>query len=214
MLPAYVDVLLVRHGESEANAAGRFASHTWDPPLTRAGSLEAERLAQQLGNAPIDHIVTSPLVRAQQTIAPLARLRRLSPIILKDLAEVDLGQWDGRRLKDLETANLPAFQAWRRDPESNPPPGGESIVDVGHRVLAVLAQFLKTCEPNSLVVASTHADCIKGAVLVILEAHGPAARHIWVPNTGQLLLRRFDNSRWLLVFSPPCIPRDPVADFG
>ncbi|SMC04413.1 Broad specificity phosphatase PhoE [Sulfobacillus thermosulfidooxidans DSM 9293] len=211
-MPAYADVLLVRHGESEANAAGRFACRTWDPPLTASGSLEAERLARQLLNAPVRYIVTSPLLRARQTIAPLARILHIDPVVLEDLAEVDLGQWDGHRLKDLENANSPAFQAWRQDPESNPPPGGESIMTVGQRVLTALSQFLQTCEPSTLTVAATHADCIKGALLVILDAHGPAARHIWVPNTGQLLLRWFDNGRWVLIFSPLCNAREEGCD--
>ncbi len=203
-MPLYADILLVRHGESEANAAGRLAYRTWDPPLTEAGAFQAERLAKQLITAPVRYIVTSPLLRAQQTVEPLAHIHHIQPIILDDLSEVDLGTWDGRRLKDLESDNLPDFRAWRQDPEANPPPGGENIVAVGERVLSALSAFLKTCQPASLTIGATHADCIKGAILVVLKAHGPASRHISVPNAGQLLLRYFDTGRWVLIFSPLC----------
>lgn len=207
-MPLYADVLLVRHGESEANRSGQLARRSWDPPLTQKGVLQSERLATQLITAPVHYIVTSPLLRARETVAPLSRIHHIQPITLDDLAEVDLGAWDGRRLKDLETANLPDFMAWRKDPEANPPPGGENIVSVGERVLATLESFLENHRPSGLTVAATHADCIKGAVLVVLQTHGPASRHILVPNAGQLLLRHFDRGRWTIMFSPLCQAED------
>lgn len=200
------DVLLVRHGESEANAVGRFASHSWDPHLTQTGHRQADDLAEQLQHAPIRHIVTSPLLRAQETIAPLAAARQITPVILPDLAEVNLGQWDGQRLADLEQAKSDAFEAWRRDPETNPPPGGESIGTVGRRVLKTLEEFVTHHEPG-LTVAATHADCLKGVVLVVTKASGPAARTLFVPNCGQLMLRYLVAfRRWALVLAPLHFP--------
>ncbi len=196
------DVLLVRHGESEANAAGRFACSSWDPHLTETGKTQAQLLAEQLKDAPIHHLVTSPLARAQETIAPLAEMLGITPAILPDLAEVDLGQWDGARLADLEAAKSGAFEAWRRDPEANPPPGGESILTVGRRVLSTLEQFVTAREPG-LTVAATHSDCIKGALLVVTKAAGPAARTLFVPNCGQLLIRYLPKfHRWVMVLGP------------
>ena len=197
----YADVLLVRHGESEANATGRFASHSWDPHLTSLGLQQAEALAIQLHNAPIRYVVTSPLARAQETIAPIARDHQLTPIVIADLAEVNLGKWDGEHLKDLEQRDSDSYKAWRRDPEQYPPPGGERILTVGRRVLAALAKFV-TESPPGLTIAATHADCVKGACLVIMNAEGPATRKILVPNTGQVLLRHWDNGRWSIVLAP------------
>ena len=198
----YSDVLLVRHGESEANAAGRFASHTWDPHLTLVGKEQALQLAIQLHNAPIRYVVTSPLARAQETIEVLATDHGLTPTILTDLSEVNLGQWDGQQLKTLEQSGLESYRAWRVDPEKNPPPGGERILSVGRRVLQTLAEFIRTHQEHGLTVAATHADCLKGACLVIMNAEGPATRRMLVPNTGQVLLRHWDNGRWSIVLSP------------
>ena len=198
----YSDVLLVRHGESEANAAGRFASHSWDPHLTALGRQQAETLAFQLHNAPVRYVVTSPLARARETIAPLAQDHHLTPTILGDLAEVNLGKWDGQHLKDLEQADSDSYRAWRRDPETNPPPGGERILTVGRRVLVALSKFVTESDPPGLTVAATHADCVKGACLVIMNADGPATRKILVPNAGQVLLRRWENGYWSIILSP------------
>ncbi|NMP21337.1 histidine phosphatase family protein [Sulfobacillus harzensis] len=196
------DVLLVRHGESEANAQGRFAYETWDPPLTETGRQQALSLVEQLKNAPIRHIVTSPLLRAQETVQPLAEAFHCTPQILPDLAEVNLGIWDGKRLKDLEASHNEDFEAWRRDPEAYPPPGGESILSVGRRVLHALEDFVTSQEPG-LTVAATHADCLKGAALVITRATGPAARTLFIPNCGQLLVRFLPSfHRWAVVLPP------------
>lgn len=201
MAQAY-DVLLVRHGESESNAVGRFAYQSWDPRLTGKGQGQAQRLVEQLKHAPVRHLATSPLNRAQETIQPLADSLHITPVIIPDLAEVNLGQWDGQRLADLEQSNNGDFQAWRKDPEANPPPGGESILTVGRRVLTALEHFVTSNDPG-LTVAATHADCIKGAVLVITKSPGPAARTLFVPNCGQLLIRYLPNfRRWVLVLNP------------
>ena len=200
MAQAY-DVLLVRHGESESNAAGRFAYQSWDPRLTQKGLEQARQLAGQLQQAPIRYLATSPLTRAQETIRPLADALKIEAVVIPELAEVNLGQWDGVRLVDLEQANNSEFQAWRRDPEANPPPGGESILTVGRRVLAGLERFFTSREPG-LTVAATHADCIKGTVLVITKSAGPAARSLFVPNCGQLMMRYLPNfHRWVLVLT-------------
>lgn len=199
-------MLLVRHGESEANATGRFASKTWDPHLTATGRAQAERLVPQLQNAPIQHLATSPLNRALETINPLAERLGIVPDILPDLAEVNLGLFDGQRLQDLEQAKSPAFEAWRKDPEAFPPPGGESIYAVGHRVLKALEGYVTQYE-SGLTVVATHADCLKGAVLVITKAAGPAARALFVPNCGQVMIRYLPAfRRWALVLSPIYVP--------
>lgn len=211
MAQAY-DVLLVRHGESESNAIGRFAYHSWDPHLTKKGQAQAARVAQQLKGAPIKHMVSSPLTRAQETIQPLAEITSLKPLILPGLAEVNLGQWDGLNVADLEKAHNGEFEAWRQDPEANPPPGGESILAVGRRVLSSLEQFVTSHDPG-LTIAATHSDCIKGAMLVITQSSGPSARTVFIPNCGQLLMRYLPNRcRWVLVLTPLHFPDETFSN--
>lgn len=200
-MPSISDVLLVRHGESEANVAGRFAYRTWDPPLSAHGRSQAQSLVELLEDVPVRHVVTSPLLRARETIGPLADARGLNPVILPDLAEVNLGEWDGLRLKELEQSDNPEFTAWRKDPELNPPPGGERISAVGQRVMAALTEFLDTHDPG-LTVAATHADCLKAAMLHVLGASGPAARRLYCPNLGQLCLRYWGNARFSIMMAP------------
>jgi broad specificity phosphatase PhoE len=192
-------VLLVRHGESEANATNRFAYRSWDPGLTERGWQQARQLAAQLAHAPITRLVTSPLRRARETLEPLAESLGLPIEVLPALAELDMGRWDGAVLSELAQQEPQAWQAWRRDPDANPPPRGERLSGVGRRVLQGLDQLRDT---TGLVVAGTHADCVKGALTHLLGVSGPLSRRLVVPNTGQLLLRAMDDGTWRIVLSP------------
>jgi broad specificity phosphatase PhoE len=194
-------VLLVRHGHAESNARGRFANRTWDPPLTERGREEAEALAAQLRGTAIAGIVTSPLRRARETIGPLARDHRLTPVVLPGLAELDMGAWDGEVLRELAHRDPEAWRAWRADPDRHPPPQGERLSQVGARVLAGLDTLRGQ---DGLVVGATHADCIKGAIVTVIGAPAPASRRLQVPNGGQALLRAMDDGTWRLVLGPVC----------
>ena len=178
-------ILMVRHGQSEANALGRFAFRRWDPGLTALGWEQARSLVAALAGVPIERIVSSPLRRARETVAPLADSRGLPVADLPGLAELDMGRWDGHPLRELARSDPAAWRAWRRDPEASPPPRGERISQVGARVMAALDSL--PVAPG-LTVASSHSDCLKGVLVHLLGVSGPASRRLDVPNLGQLLL--------------------------
>jgi 8-oxo-dGTP diphosphatase len=76
---------LVRHGKAGDRSQ-------WDGPddlrpLSKVGRRQAERLAQQLADAPIEHVVTSAYVRCLQTVEPLAEQRRLAVDLADELVE-------------------------------------------------------------------------------------------------------------------------------
>ena len=124
-----MELFLVRHGETEWNAAGRFCGHS-DPPLTQRGRDEAALLRGLIGRESFDRAVSSPSIRALET----ARIAYGEPEVDERLRELDFGDLEGlvwsecsaeirARLGDYDT-----FQA----------PGGESVRDLGARVLRVL----------------------------------------------------------------------------
>jgi broad specificity phosphatase PhoE len=192
---APLTVLMVRHGESEANALGRFAFRSWDPGLTEQGAEQARQLVFELAGVQIAGVVSSPLRRAIETVTPLAEARGLDVEVIPELAEIDMGTWDGQALKEVAENEPTAWRAWRRDPEKNPPPRGERISQTGKRVLDGLNRLRGR---EGLYVAATHADCVKGAVLAVTGGYGPQARRLLVPNAGQMLLRATETG-WMMV---------------
>jgi probable phosphoglycerate mutase len=152
---AAATLLLIRHGETAWNAAGRIQGQL-DVPLSRAGIWQAGRLAQHLADEPIDAIVASDLARAWLTAQPLAQSRRIDVVADIGLRERHFGVFQGHTLDEVAAAWPAEFAAWRaRDPDWAIP-GGESGAQFIARVLAALES-----------VARTHA----GATVAVV-AHG------------------------------------------
>lgn len=130
-----VTFYLVRHGESEANAAHRFAGRT-DSPLTELGRQQAEAVAEALANVPFDRIVSSPLSRCRDTALVVARPHQLPVDLEPDLVEIDVGERTGTPFDEVR--GLPewrddGFVAW---------PRGETLDQVlsrAHRVITRIA---------------------------------------------------------------------------
>ncbi|REJ79234.1 MAG: histidine phosphatase family protein [Acidobacteria bacterium] len=63
---------LIRHGQSDGNAQGRFGGHS-PTPLSDLGKQQADVTAKALEKEGIDHVYSSDLLRAVQTAQPLAK---------------------------------------------------------------------------------------------------------------------------------------------
>ncbi|HEY5114318.1 MAG TPA: histidine phosphatase family protein, partial [Nakamurella sp.] len=99
-------VILLRHGRSTANTSGVLAGRTPGINLDDTGRSQAAGIAERLADVAIDRIVSSPLERCQQTLAPLAAATGLTVEVDDRLAEVDYGDWAGRPLRELATEPL------------------------------------------------------------------------------------------------------------
>ena len=115
-----------------------------DLPLGAQGRAHAEALADEFTGLPIEAVYASPLLRAQQTAAPLAGASR--PLVtLPDLIELDGGEWDG----------LPFSEIRRRWPDfrGSCPPGGESDEQGLVRMQRVLAEIDARTQRCAVIVA-------------------------------------------------------------
>ena len=130
-----VTIYFVRHGESEANAARRFAGRT-DSPLTERGREQATAVADVLAKVHFDRIVSSPLSRCRDTALVIARRHQLPVDLEPDLVEVDVGDRTGSpfdEVRGLPEWSDDGFVAW---------PRGETldqVLDRAHRVVARIA---------------------------------------------------------------------------
>ena len=97
--PKGTRVILMRHGRSNLNDAGRYQGSSDDSQLTAKGRLASRQVGQFLRHCPIDHLYASPLQRAQQTVQELLpQLSTTVPIPVTTtgvLREIDLPAWEG-----------------------------------------------------------------------------------------------------------------------
>lgn len=129
-------LLLVRHGQTEANRSGNYVGDL--DGLTQIGHQQSWHLGLRLQSLPIDMICLSGSARTEQTLddlkifLPTARVKRVAL-----LAEGSVGLWEGarmgrRRQESLELG-VPEWQVR--------PPKGESWLDIDCRVEKLLERF-------------------------------------------------------------------------
>lgn len=102
-----MQLLLIRHGESSANAEKRLQGHV-DFPLNERGRRESELLAERLCQLPVTTLYTSPLKRARETADIVARRLDLSPEERPELMERDVGELGGLTRDEIR-ARFPGY---------------------------------------------------------------------------------------------------------
>lgn len=85
-------ILWVRHGQSTWNVLDRMQGQTAHPPLTELGRSQAARVAKTLTARSVTRILSSPMVRAQETAGIIADRLGLDVEIEPLLAEQDLDE--------------------------------------------------------------------------------------------------------------------------
>jgi alpha-ribazole phosphatase len=173
-------LILVRHGRTALNAAGKLQGRI-DEPLDDVGHLQAKAVAERVG--PIDELIASPLLRAQQTADAFG-----VPYELDDRwIELAYGVYDG-----MPTGEVPSevWRRWREEPEFEPE-GGESLAALDHRVRAACVELAERARDRSVAVVS-HVSPIKAAVGWAL---GVGIDLSWRSHLSQASISRIDIRR-------------------
>lgn len=164
-------VILLRHGRSTSNTAGVLAGRSEGVDLDDKGREQAAGLIDRLGDLPIRAVVTSPLLRCRRTLEPLAEALCLEPLIDDRLAEVDYGDWTGRKIGEL--TKEPLWGVVQAHPSAAVFPGGEGLAQVQARAVAAVREHDRRLAQehggDALWVACTHGDVIKS---VVADAYG------------------------------------------
>ncbi len=168
-------VILLRHGRSSSNTAGVLAGRSEGVDLDDKGRDQAAGLIDRIGDLPIRALVSSPLLRCRRTVEPLAEALCLEPLIDDRLAEVDYGEWTGRKIGDL--VSEPLWRVVQAHPSAAVFPGGEGLAQVQARAVAAVrehdrrlaAEYGGEHGGDALWVACTHGDVIKS---IVADAYG------------------------------------------
>ena len=154
-------VLLVRHGVTPTTGrllpGRRRGLH-----LSDEGRRQAEAVAVRLAAVPrIAAIYASPLERARETAAPLAKARGIAVRIEPGLLECDIGAWTGLSIR--RASKRPEWTVVQRHPSGFRFPDGESFVEIQARMTRTVERLVAR-HPGATIVAVSHADPIKTLV--------------------------------------------------
>jgi broad specificity phosphatase PhoE len=152
-------ILIVRHGQSEWNAAGRWQGQE-DPPLSSLGRAQATAAAERVGT--VDLVVASDLQRAVETAATIAEAIGVGPVLIEPgLRERHAGEWQGLTKAEIEEGWPGYLHAGDR------PPGFEPTDTFSARVHDALDR-LEAAHRGATMLVVSHG----GVVYIIEEHHG------------------------------------------
>lgn len=193
------ELLLVRHGASQAAVPDQpFAlldGHS-DPPLAPEGREQAERLAERLAGEGVSALFVTPLKRTSETAAPLAQRTGREPLVVPELREVLLGDWEGGEFR-IRVANGDPIVARLFDEERwDVIPGAEPMAGFAARVREGLQRVVSAIDPGTTAVAVLHGGVIAEICHQVTSSR-PFA-FIQVDNTSITRLVQLANGHWLL----------------
>jgi probable phosphoglycerate mutase len=153
--------LLIRHGQNDLlgdSLAGRLPN----VHLNEVGQEEAQRLGELLSKVPIKAVYASPMERAQETAAPIAARQGLKIETLPELIEIDFGDWQGKKFKELKQQAL--WDQIHEQPSAIQFPNGEGFAAARDRVVGGLLKLSGQYDKKDILVCVAHGDVIRLAV--------------------------------------------------
>lgn len=186
--------LLVRHGETLWNRAGRLQG--WqDSPLSDAGRAQADALAARLAPERIDLLVASDLGRTRETAVPIATRLGLDIELDAGLRERCYGDLEGLTWAEIERSYPQAYARLLARDADYVVPGGESATQFRARVVAAIERLARARPPGAAIAVVTH-----GGVLGVVYRHSMAIplempRTFSIPNAGVNRVR-IAGGRW------------------
>jgi len=173
-------LLLVRHGVTEWNQAGRYQGHQ-DVPLSETGREQAGRVADRLRSETITAAYSSDLRRARETASIILGERNVPLQLTPVLREMAFGGWEGLTAREIAERYPAEWDAWIRNPVLARPPGGEDLGELNARVTdffrsMVQAPRTASAQPDwfSYRAAGESTDHTSGTVLLV--SHGGTVR--------------------------------------
>jgi probable phosphoglycerate mutase len=154
-------VLLVRHGQTPTTGS-TLPGRAPGLHLAPAGVVQAETAARRIaGLNSVSAVYSSPMERARETAAPIARALKLRVRGHAGLNECDFGDWTGRKLAQLRRRD--EWRTVQRYPSGFRFPGGETFAEMQARSVDAIHDLVSR-HPGETIVAVSHADVIKAIV--------------------------------------------------
>ena len=212
------ELIVVRHGETEWNRELRFQGHA-DVGLNAMGHEQALRIATRVGLEKPACVVSSDLLRAQQTATQIAVQTQLPLVLDAAWRGQHFGVVDGMTPAEIERLHPLQWREWLEFRQDHAMPGGESrrvfhtrIVDALHRAV------LEHCGQRVVIV--THGDVLDMLWRTARGSSLDGMRECRIPNAGFNRVRIFDGAaavsvellNWAETDHLAGLPEQPVYD--
>lgn len=162
-------IILVRHGETEANRLGIYQGHNTDPSLNARGNGQAEAVAGTLKDCRIAEIYSSTSKRAVETAEIISNYHYKIIIPSNDLLEIDHGLFDGKTVEQIKAEYPDILATWRDHPEKVKFPKGETLKGAHRRVKRFIDGIINAMTRE---ICSFPEQISRGDILVV--SHGGA----------------------------------------
>jgi broad specificity phosphatase PhoE len=156
------ELWLIRHGVTDWNIAKRYQGST-DVPLNAEGIAQAREAAAQLRGEKFAALYCSPLTRTRQTAHEISQVVGLPILIDERLCEGNQGEWETRTLDEIDRLYPGMREKRRADPVHNSPPGGETMLQVMHRIVPA-ADDIARAHPGQKVLVVSHGMALAGLI--------------------------------------------------
>jgi probable phosphoglycerate mutase len=157
-------VCFVRHGTT-ATTGKVLPGRARGLHLSDQGRAEAAKAGEALSSLAVSGLYASPLERTRETALAISERVGKPVVAERGLLECDFGTWTGESLSALR--KLPEWQTVQRWPSGFRFPGGESFVELQSRLTDTVGRIC-AAHPGEVLVAVSHADCIKVVLASVL----------------------------------------------
>lgn len=188
------DLILIRHGETAWNRELRFQGHA-DVPLNDIGHEQARRIGLRLAQeTAVQHIISSDLMRAQQTAAPAAQQLSLPVVTSAALREQFFGVVEGMRSDEIQSLHPRAWEEWLEFREDHAMPEGETPREFHARIVEALGGIAAAHRGQHLIVV-THGGVLDMVWRTARSLSLSGPRRSEIPNAGFNRIRIADPAR-------------------
>ena len=175
-------IYIIRHGETELNRLKIIQGQGMDAPLNAQGRKQAQAFYDYYKSEGFDVVLTSKLIRTQQTVAPFIK-QGLPTEQFAELNEINWGVHEGKKPdKALNNIYLHLIKDWQNGNFDARPREGESAADLARRLRKFVEQ-LKTRKEQKILVCS-HGRAMRCLMCVLKDQDLKEMENYKHSNTG------------------------------
>lgn len=197
-------LVLVRHGQTDWNATGRFQGQA-DIPLNEHGLEQARSLALHADALGFEAVAASDLVRAAETGRLLAEARGVPLALDARLREIHVGSWEGMTPDEAWAEDPAAKEALLTGHDFRRSPTGETATEAGERVRQALAELGDQYDGSTVAVVGHGLALRVGMAMLVGFDHAGALAFQGLWNCSWTTLERRGGA-WKILHYNSVIP--------